>query len=256
MNLVRAELLKVRTTSLWWGFGLLLLPLWGVSLAFNWANSTSEPPGNEVGVTVNLMTNGQFFGIMVVLLLGALMVTNEFHHQTATTTFLTTPRRELVILAKFAAAIVISLSLWAVVTLLDLIATPVVMNSLGMPLRLGVSDVWQAVALNAAAFALWAVLGVGCGVLIRSQLGATLILSVLYILGPVAVTTIFFLLGDYIPGVEKLDFLVPTVASDVMISGQDLPDGPGRWTGGAVLFAYALVTGGLGTLIIKRRDIA
>ncbi|MFC7527760.1 ABC transporter permease [Actinoplanes sp. GCM10030250] len=255
MNLVRAELLKVTTTSLWWGFGLLLLPLWVASLLFNWANATSEPPGNEVQVTGELATSGQFFGIMVVLLLGAIMVTNEFHHLTATTTFLVTPRRERVIAAKFAAAIVIGLVVWAIVTGLNLVATPIVMADLNMPLKLGDTEVWKGIALNAVAFALWAILGVGCGVLIRSQLGATLILSTLYVLGTTVVTTLFFLLGDYVPGFEKLDFLVPTVASDLMISGQDLPDGPGRATGAAVLVAYALVTGALGTLIVKRRDI-
>ena len=34
------------------------------------------------------------------VILGALIVTNEFYHQTATTTFLTTPHRTAVILAQ------------------------------------------------------------------------------------------------------------------------------------------------------------
>ncbi|WP_328462030.1 ABC transporter permease [Actinoplanes sp. NBC_00393] len=255
MNLVRAELLKVRTTSLWWGFGLLLLPLWCMALFFNWADASSQPPDNALGVAVNLTTSGQFFGILVVLLLGAIMVTSEFHHLTATTTFLTTPRREHVILAKFGAAIIVGLGVWALVTVANLIVTPVVMSDLGLPGQLGAAEVWQAVGLNAVAFALWAILGVGCGVLIRSQLGATLILTTLYVLGSAVVTALFVVLSDYLPGLEKLDFLVPTVASDLMITGQDLPSGPGRWTGAAVLIAYAVVGGGLGTLLVRRRDI-
>ncbi|MEU4428381.1 ABC transporter permease [Actinoplanes sp. NPDC024001] len=255
MNLVRAELLKIRTISLWWGFGLLLLPLWAAALFFNWASATSEPTGQDLGVTVSLVTSGQFFGLLVVLLLGAIMVTNEFHHLTATTTFLTTPRRERVILAKFAAAIVISLAVWAVVTTLNLVITPIVMADVEMSAQLGASEVWEAIGLNALAFALWAILGVGCGVLIRNQLAATLILSTLYVLGTAVVTAVFFVLSDWISGLEKLDFLVPTVASDLMISGSMLPEGPGRLTGVVVLITYAAVTGAVGTLITRRRDI-
>jgi ABC-type transport system involved in multi-copper enzyme maturation permease subunit len=255
VNLVLGELLKVRTTALWWGFGLLLLPLWVMALFYNWSDATSQPPDNALGATVNLATSGQFFGILVVLLLGAIMVTNEFHHLTATTTFLTTPRRERVILAKFGAAVLISLTVWAVVTVPNLIATPVVLADVGLDNRLGAPEVWQAVALNALAFALWAILGVGCGVLIRSQLGATLTLSILYVLGSAVATAAFVVIGSYISGFDKLDFLVPTVASDLMISGQDLPEGPGRLTGAVVLITYAAVTGVVGTLLIRQRDI-
>jgi hypothetical protein len=44
MNLVNAELLKIRTTSTWWIFGIILLPLWALSLLVNWgtANLTSQ----------------------------------------------------------------------------------------------------------------------------------------------------------------------------------------------------------------------
>ena len=39
------------------------------------------------------------------MVLGALIVTNEFFHQTATTTFLTTPQRTQVIVGKLVAAV-------------------------------------------------------------------------------------------------------------------------------------------------------
>ena len=46
MNLVRAELLKIRTTSTWWIFGIVMLPLWVLSLLINWASSSQS---GEVG---------------------------------------------------------------------------------------------------------------------------------------------------------------------------------------------------------------
>jgi hypothetical protein len=50
--------------------------------------------------------------------------------------------------------------------------------------------------------------------------------------------------------------IVPTSASALMIAGSDLPGNPPRWVGAAVLIGYALVTGVIGTAIMKRRDIS
>lgn len=269
MNLVRAELLKIRTTSLWWIFGIILIPLWGATLLANWAQSDfatsaeggldeqTRVAGEAINVATNLYTTGQFFGILLVLLLGAILVTNEFFHLTATTTFLTTPRRERVVLAKFAAAGIVGLAVWALTTVLNLIAAPILLRTLDLPVQLGEPAVWRAIALNALAFVLWAILGVGCGVLIRSQLAATLTLSILYVVGSQAVTLIFFLLTEYVATFfENLQVLVPTTASQLMIAGTELPGSPPRWVGAVVLIGYALVTGLLGTLITKNRDIS
>ncbi len=117
MNLVRAELTKIRTTSTWWIFTLIMLPLWALAVLYNWGTAnvmTQTDPGADVpadqaelvrvageaiNVATTLYTSGQFFGVLLVMLLGAILVTNEFFHQTATTTFLVTPHRERVVLA-------------------------------------------------------------------------------------------------------------------------------------------------------------
>ena len=197
MRLVGAELLKIRTTSTWWIFSLILLPLWALAVLYNWgtANITSDidtgsadvpadqaelvrVTGEAVNVATTLYTSGQFLGVLLVMLLGAIIVTNEFFHLTATTTFLTTPHRERVILAKLAAAVLLGLVFWLITTILNLIVVPLVLNNLDMPAQLGEPAIWRAIGLNALAFALWAIVGVGAGVLIRSQLGATLTLSI------------------------------------------------------------------------------
>ncbi|MEV8505785.1 ABC transporter permease [Actinoplanes sp. NPDC051475] len=274
MNLVRAELFKVRTTSLWWVMGLILVPLYAASLLFNWATASAGSPPPDSGVSdsqqaqfdavmqpinvaTNLYTSGQFMGVLIVLLLCAIIVTSEFFHLTATTTFLVTPRREAVILAKFGAAVVIGLVVWALTTLLNLIFVPLILNSLDYGSQLGEPAVWRAIGLNALAFVLWAVLGVGAGVLIRSQIAATLTLAILYTVGTSAVGLIFFLLTEHVAKwFENLQVLIPTTASQLMISGTELPANPPRWVGAAVLIGYALLAGGLGTWITKNRDIS
>lgn len=273
MNLVNAELLKIRTTSTWWIFALITLPLWALTLLANWAGSninasadTADLPAEQaeqirvaneaVNVASNLYTSGQFLGVLIVLLLGAIVVTNEFFHQTATTTFLVTPRREAVIVAKLIASTVIGLGFWLVTTLLNLLFVPLILNSLEVGTQLGEPAVWRAIGLNALAYGLWAILGVGAGVLIRSQIGATVALSTIYVIGYFGATTVFFLLtpriGDWF---GKLQVLVPPLASQLMIAGTELPGNPPRWVGAVVLITYAVAAGGLGTWIMKRRDI-
>jgi ABC-type transport system involved in multi-copper enzyme maturation permease subunit len=275
MSLVRAELTKIRTTATWWVFTLIMLPLWGLAVLYNWGTanvmSQAEPgadvpadqaelvrvAGEAINVATTLYTSGQFFGVLLVMLLGAILVTNEFFHQTATTTFLVTPHRERVVLAKLVAAILVGLLFWLVTTVLNLIVVPFVLNNLDLPAQLGEPAVWRAIGLNALAFALWAIVGVGAGVLIRSQLGATLTLSIAYVIGTMGASLVFYLLSEYVADwFTNLQVLVPTTASALMISGTELPGNPPRWVGAAVLIGYAVVTGVVGTLIMKRRDIS
>jgi ABC-type transport system involved in multi-copper enzyme maturation permease subunit len=273
MRLVRAELFKVRTTSIWWIMGIILLPLYAASLGFNWLSSyalvSGQAEGGENGqaqveaasqpinIATNMYTTGQYMGVLIVLLLSAIIVTSEFFHLTATTTFLVTPRREAVILAKFGAAIIVALLIWALTTLLDLALVPLIMDALNIDNQLGEAAVWRSIGLNALAFLLWGVLGVGLGVLIRSQLAATLILGIVYTIGTSVFQVIFALLTNYVADwFENLQVLVPTTASQLMLSGTELPGNPPRWVGAVVLIGYALVAGVVGTLITKRRDIS
>jgi ABC-2 type transport system permease protein len=275
VNLVRAELLKIRTTSTWWIFGVILLPLWALAVLYNWATTNNlsnaastegaspeqaeqlRVAGEAVNIATTLYTSGQFLGVLLVMLLGAILVTNEFFHQTATTTFLVTPVRERVVLAKLAASVLLGLLFWLVTTIGNLIAVPFILRSMDLGAQLGEPAIWRAVGLNALAFALWAILGVGFGVLIRSQLAATLTLSIAYVIGNFGATLAFVLLTEYVAQwISKLQVIVPTTASQLMIAGTDLPGNPPRWVGAAVLIGYAVVAGVIGTLIMRRRDIS
>jgi ABC-2 type transport system permease protein len=268
MNLIRAELLKLRTTSLWWIFAITLVPLYGLALGFNWLTATAitemDVPDEGAfglvsleGIVSNLYTSGQFGGVLLVLLLSAILVTNEFFHLTATATFLTTPRRELVVLAKMAVAMLIAVTVWLFTTVLNLIFAPLALSSTGHESYLGESFVWQAISLNLLVHVLWGLVGIGCGVLIRSQIGTTITLTVLYVVGTQIFTAVFAVLASQVDEVfMQLRVLVPTLASDLLVSGPQSPEDLPRWVGAVVLLAYAGVAGVLGTLITKRRDIA
>jgi ABC-2 type transport system permease protein len=275
MNLVKAELLKIRTTSTWWIFSIIMFPLWAAAVLLNWASANitaqvNQDPGDTslqaeqvraageaVNIAANLYTSGQFLGVLIVMLLSAIVVTNEYFHQTATTTFLVTPVRERVVLAKLGACVLVGLVFWFVMTVFNLIVVPFLLDQLNIGNHLGDPAIWRAIGLNALAFALWAVLGVGAGVLIRSQLAATVTLSIAYLIGSFAANILFTVLANQVAEwISKLEVIVPTSASSLMIAGDDLPGNPPRWVGALVLIGYALITGVIGTALTKRRDIS
>jgi ABC-2 type transport system permease protein len=101
------------------------------------------------------------------------------------------------------------------------------------------------------------VLGVGAGVLIRSQIGATITLVMIYLVGWFGASILFAIVGDrFGEWFQNLQVLVPPLASQLMITGTELPGSPPQWVGALVLIAYAVVTGLVGTLIVRRRDIS
>ncbi|MGA3527475.1 ABC transporter permease [Melissospora conviva] len=276
MKLIRAELFKIRTTSTWWILALVTVPLWALTLFFNWLQTEtlldaelvgelSAMEGNEAlavaaqleNVAANLYTNGQFFGLLMVMVLGILVITSEFFHQTVTTTFLTTPHRTAVSLAKLGAAAILGVFFWLATTLLNFAVTLPILSSYGVDSQLDSGAIWQAIALNGLAYLLWAIFGVGIGILVRSQLGATVTAIVVYLGGYIGAGTAIILLatryGDWI---NNLQVLIPPLASQLMVTGTDLPGNPARWVGAVVLIGYAVVTGAVGTALLRKRDIS
>jgi hypothetical protein len=217
-----------------------------------------------VNSAANIYTSGQFFGLLFMVILGALVVTNEFFHQTATTTFLTVPHRTYVILSKFAAAILLATGFWLVSTAANLAIGSAYFSLNDYAVPLTDWPVLRSVLMNLLAYLIWAVLGVGLGALIRSQLGATLTGAAFYLLSYPLAFAVFGTIRAYI--IEE-DWVwngivaVPGVASQIMISPEPIEigfnvNGPAWWVGALVLVGYGLLAGVFGTLIIRKRDIS
>ncbi|MEU7820305.1 ABC transporter permease subunit [Catellatospora sp. NPDC049133] len=278
MRLIRSEFLKIRTTNVWWLFALGAFGLLLLAFAINALNmhfvieqpaemaEGMDPEGmaamsalvEPVALTSYMVTSGQYFGLMFVMLLGIITVTNEYHHQTATTTFLATPHRTSVILAKAAAGGVFGVVLWLVTTAITVPATAIFLNSENITPALGDWDVIRAILLNGLAYALWALIGIGIGVLIRSQIGATITAMVMYTVGTIAVSIIVNVLTNLLEWdwLANVQWAMPSLASTLMTSGADLPGQPSYWVGALVLVAWALVTGLIGTLLTRTRDVS
>jgi ABC-2 type transport system permease protein len=215
---------------------------------------------SAVTQAATLYTSGQLIGVLLACLLGIVLITSEYHQQTATTTFLQTPRRSRVVAGKLGTAVVLAAVAWLVSTVISVVAGAIFLHHLGYGTELGHWGVLRAMLLNLAAYAIWAVFGVGFGALIRSQLGATVSATVLYLVGASAASTVFDLLHTYVINkdwVLTLQVIVPEVASVVMISPTKTFDqSPAEWVGAVVLIAYGIVAGLVGTWVLRRRDVA
>jgi ABC-2 type transport system permease protein len=298
-RLIKSELLKIWTTNSWWIFAILLLAGTGLTLLINLFIANTEVnqaiDARERGMpstvglddsekalvqqrflldsdvhrvlanaSANVFTSGQFFGLLFVTVLGCLIVTNEFFHQTATTTFLATPHRSQVIASKLAAGAVLGAVFWVVTTVVDLAVGALYFSGTGRDVLLSEWDVQRSVLLNLLAYVIWAVLGIGLGVLIRSQLGATITAAVAYLLA-VPVAAIFFsLIRQFVikdDGVFNAMVLVPGVDSQIMVSPDRIMLGPNQlgppwWVGALVLLGYGVVAAVVGTMLTRRRDIS
>ncbi|GIH08036.1 hypothetical protein Rhe02_61030 [Rhizocola hellebori] len=295
MNLIRSELMKIRTTNVWWLFGIGVLVFTALSVTL-WifagnqliddasSNAVFQPPPPEFemspeqlaeaqrqfelqhdisrvlsGAAAQIYTSGQFFGLLFVSLLGVILVTNEYYHQTATATFLTTPQRTKVILAKLGTASLAALIFWVGTTAISGIAGSIFFSSKGYSSQLGEWPVTRAVLMNGLAYGLWGILGVGLGVLIRNQIGAVITVAAGYLLGTYVVQIAAFLASQLFKSdwVQKASVIWPSVASEAMVSTEPIfSNPPPWWVGALILIGWGLVLGLVGTLITRKRDIA
>ena len=292
-RLVRAEIFKLRTTNTWWLFALATLISTIVTLVINCLNArsllkpfaqyvvlqshdhrsaSSIPPDflahlrddwtlghNPVTQASTIFTSGQLLGVLIACLLGIILITSEYYHQTATTTFLLTPHRTAVVVSKLITAILMAGLFWLVSTAISLITGFVFLHSQGYGSQLGHWDVVRSMLLNLAAYAIWAVFGIGLGALIRSQLGATITATVLYLVGAAAAGSVFDLLNTYVikhDWILAWQVVVPAMASTIMISPtKPFTQSPSPWVGAAVLISYGIGMAVLGTSMLRKRDV-
>jgi ABC-2 type transport system permease protein len=281
-RLMRSELRKVVTTNTWWVFLLAVLAFTALAFAFNALQAhtylhqpapqlpPNVPPDQARAIRADyeartdpvvqaaaLYTSGQYFGLLFVLLFGILLVTNEYFHQTATATFLATPRRTLVIAGKLSVTVASAVGLCIATMVLCTIAGVVFLKIEGVGFALTDPAVIRAALLNLLAYAIWAVFGIGFGTLIRSQLAAVIVALALYLIAGQVAAGIIQLISvlTHTAWVQKLAVVIPSVASQVMITGGDIPGNPPQWLGAVVLVAYGVVAGGIGTLLVRSRDV-
>ena len=246
IDLVRAELLKVRTTRGWYVYLGVLVLLVGLGVAGD-VGTTDDPTRSTVEYQTDLV-EGAGFSLLLALILAITVVTTEFRHGTITPTLLHTPRRERVIFAKAITMVIVAAG-FALVALAVLAAVASVwLAAVGASNHLTDPEVLKAGGKLLLAGPIWALLGVAVGALVQNQVGALVGALIWIFLGETILAALLELLDlggitDYLP-FQALD------AAD----GTN-PDLLPYWTAVGVSLAWAAGLGAAGTERLRRRDI-
>lgn len=272
VNALRAEFAKLFTVRLWWIL-LLILVVYVAFIAGTFAalfqaipeiaaqQDPNSPPVVLEGAHLVVYSSASSIGYVFPVLLGALATTAEFRNQTLTPTFLANPRRGIVLGAKFVALAALG-ALYGLVALIGAVgAGATLLAVLGGDTGLGSADTWTFFGRILIAMALWAVIGVALGTLVRSQVAAiVIVLAFTQFLEPIlrAGSSIWewtAQVGKFLPGAAS-DALVGASIFTAFGAG----GGPGVvllewWQGGLVLLAIAAVAAVLGYFVTWIKDV-
>ena len=247
IDLIRAELLRIRTTRLamWMALGTAA----GVVLTVGAAISTAGRdglPGLDTTEGVRNVLNGATAATTAALIFGIVALTGEFRHRTAATTFLVTPDRRRVVAAKIAATGLAGLvySLGAAVLTLT-IAIPW-MAAKQADLTLFSDDVGVVLGGAVIATILYAAIGVGIGALVRNQTQAVIIALVWSAIVEGVLVTMLPDVGRWLPGGAANALTASTTAEGALLP---------VLAGGLLLAAYTAVIAVAGTRVTVRRDV-
>lgn len=243
--LVRAELLKLRTTRAWIGFTLVVVALAGIATAGT--VGTAEDVDRSSGELSQDIFSGSLLAALVAFLVGIVSVTAEWRHGTVTRTFLVAPRRGLVLVAKLLSIAVVALTLLAVALAVVLAIALPWLAAKDASLVVDGEQAEYLVRLVLVTM-LWGALGVGVGAAVQSQTPALVGAVVWILLVEALLTALLGLIdletvGEYLPGQSLSSF-----------DGSE-DGGLSPWPAGAVALAWVVAFGLLGHLRMSRRDV-
>jgi ABC-2 type transport system permease protein len=261
---VASEFRKVLSTRMWWVLGLILfgyvgLVALGLGLAFGLAPESAGMPLPADLIAPIVYSLATAIGYAIPVIYGAMSVTSELRHRTLTGVFLATPQRWIVLAAKAVAALVVG-AFYGILSLLGSVGLgAVALGIAGVDNLLGDGDTWLMLARIVLAMALWALVGVGVGVLIPSQIGSIVaVIAFTQFVEPILRTAAAFV--DWLTDVGQF---LPGAAGDTLVGASIyllFTAGGGEqlqwWQGGLVLAAYAVVFAVIGSLTTWRRDVS
>jgi ABC-2 type transport system permease protein len=244
LRLVRAELRKLSTTKMPWGFLAVLAVIAAVNAFAVVAGtdmdgskgfiSTAEDQQSLMAFAANAM--------IVTALFGAIAVAREYGHGTVVPTFLISPHRSRAVLAQLAAVVLAGALLGLVGAGLTIVAVALALPFTDYAFLVSAGGVLQLLAASTFAGAVGAGLGAGVGTVVRNLGGAvTVAVVLLFIVPPLAVQLVTEA-GSWIP-----DTLTR------VLSGVDEQVGAGAAV--VALLAWAVVPAAVGLVAVQRRDV-
>jgi hypothetical protein len=246
--LLSAELLKLRSTRSAWIPLAAALAAAVLAVIANTAGAGhgGNPPLSPATLPDLLRASGGQLVDGAVLLAWIVLSAGEFRHRTSVTTFLGQPRRLRVVSAKLAAAALTGVAAGLLAEALGAATSAAALSAHHVPLawdQPGVLGAFVAVPLLAA---LYGVLGVGLGLLLRNTAAAVgLALMWAFVVEGIVPALI------HQPGISRW---LPEAAANAVLHGTS----PGALPVGVALAAlagYAAVLAGSGAALTTRREI-
>lgn len=255
LRLVRSEWRKVATTKLLWILTLASLGFVALNVLLLILVVPESTPGLE---DLNPLMDPGYMTVILgaaggasvfVLILGIIGMTGEYRHMTITSTFLAAPRRGTVLVAKAITYAVVGAAVAvANVAVAAVLAVVLLAGKDHAPLEAGaVGRVLFGVALG---LAIYAVVGISVGALLKNQVGA-IVAAVVWVLLVEPLVGLFVEgAAKWLPGGALNAAMDVTTAADLTTSDL-LP----VWGGALLLLAYAVAFATIASLTTVRRDI-
>ena len=262
-GVLRAELRRIATTKLWWivlicifvlSAGYAALPAAVVLLQSNAGVASS--PFADPGIIRSIYNGGNVLSRILAMVVGIATVGSEYRYGTLASSYLATPHRMRMLLGKAAALLIFGVIFGiASVAAGMLVSIPFVLGNAGTFL-LDQPETWRSIILGVSSIALWTLIGMGIGILIKNMLVALVVgILVGFLVEPI-VSVVFFLKKW-----DQLLNLMPSGATNAMleITSPVLFAGHNPapwWLAALVLAAWCLLPALAGVLSATRRDVA
>ncbi|MGH3758387.1 hypothetical protein [Actinophytocola sp.] len=252
IRLVGGEVRKLFTTRLWLWMALGAIAVTAMFMSFTVALDGAEgnpsPPLSTPEGQRNLFGVAGASGVFV-LILGIIGITGEFRHQTVTPTFLATPHRGRVVTAKVLTYALAGIAYGLVVVAFAIALALPWLAAKDIDISLSANGIPGALGGTVAGLAVYAVLGVGVGALVRNQIAA-IVGSLVYLFVIEAFAASLPTIRDYykyFPGGANSALTGTTQPGTTLLE---------PWQGGALLVAYGVVFAFAGSWLAVRRDVS
>lgn len=261
---IKAEVRKLLTTRLWWGMAIAVFVCGAGLAALLGSISSSEPSQDaiEAGapvmtpteIAISTYTGGSAFGYVLLMVIGIMTVGSEYRHQTITSSLLAVPQRMRLIGAKIIALLGFGV-MYGLIFLVGSVAVGATVLSIrGLEVLPDAGTVVRSLLLLLLVLGLWALIGLGLGILIPNQVAAILVgVALAFIVEP-----IIGAIASQTSWGETMAQYFPSQATSAVLGGYQGENAMrlSWWAGALVLAAYAAVMAGIGSWLTQRRDVS
>jgi ABC-2 type transport system permease protein len=252
INLIRSEVLKIRSTQVWFWMVVLAAAFTALGTIGQVVTAINDHE-HRVPVDYYAVFTQSEGAAIALLVLGLLGLTTEFRHKTITPTLLANPNRWQLLAGKSASYVVFAVVYAIICVLLNFAIAIIWLSSVNLPVEFG-HGVPGGVAKAFVTLVLTGIFGLGLGALIRNQ-AAAMVLGIVYffILDPVL---------NFTPWVRKGYAYTPAGGVKAFLAHGEIQNMPGDVhllapAAGILLFlAWSLALLVLGGRLTLSRDIS